>query len=111
MRFVDAAGRALTLAPDEAAGLWELLDGLEAATVSACTVCRSRLVAVVALVDLLDAAPPHPRARELGDLADDAATLHLAVLDETHCTHPTWRDPGYAQWSEMVTGRRARRGR
>jgi hypothetical protein len=76
---------------------------LERATVSACTRCRSRVVAAVALVDLLAAAPPHPRTGELMDLADEAPTLHLYVADlATTCTHRTWRDPGYDEWSDAV---------
>ena len=42
----------------------------------------------VALVDLLDAAPPHPRSGDLIDLADEAPTLHLYVVDlATECRH------------------------
>ena len=111
LRFIDADGHVVTLSGEDAETFWDLTEGLERATVSACNRCRSRLIAVVALADVLDAAPPHPRGREVLDLADDAPTMHLAVLDETECTHAGWRDPGYAEWVELVTGRRARRGR
>ena len=64
---------------------------LEEATVSACGQCRSRVIAAVALVDLLDGSP-HPRSGDLIDLADEAPTLHLYVIDlTTHCRHKPWR--------------------
>ena len=48
-------------------------------------------------------APPHPRTGELIDLADEAPTLHLYVADlATSCTHRTWRDPGFDEWSDAV---------
>ena len=73
--------------------------GLEAATISACPDCRCRVLASVALVDLLDAAPPHPRGTELIDLADEAPTLHLYVVDRaSDCEHPRWRDPLFDEW-------------
>jgi hypothetical protein len=61
------------------------------------------VLAVVALADLLDAAPPHRRANDLLALADDAPTLHLYVRDlQTRCAHPTWLDPGAEEWSDVV---------
>jgi len=78
---------------------------LEAATVSACADCRSRVLATVALVDLLDAAQPHPRSGDLIELADGAPTLHLYVLDlTTKCRHTRWRDPGFAEWLDVIEG-------
>jgi len=99
---------------DEAATLWSLTGGLEPATVSACPTCRSRIVAAVALVDLLDDAPPFARALELVELADDAPTLHLYVRDlRTSCAHRAWLDPGYEEWcdvmAELTDARRAAR--
>ena len=67
--------------PPRRATLLALTGGLEAATVSACPTCRSRILAVVALVDLLDDAPPFARSGALLELADDAPTLHLYVRD------------------------------
>ena len=61
--------------------LFAVTDDLDAATVSACPTCRSRVLACLAFVDLLDDAAPHPRHRELIELADDAPTLHLYVHD------------------------------
>ena len=54
----------------------------------------------VALVDLLDAAPPHPsQHRSSIDLADEAPTLHLYVVDDaSDCEHPHWRDPLFDEW-------------
>lgn len=101
LAFVDDDGTEVVLDADEAASLWSLLEELEPATVSACPTCRSRVLASVALVDLLEASPPHPRARELLELADEAPTLHLYVHDlVTPCRHESWRDPGYAEWRD-----------
>ena len=48
-------------------------------------------------------APPHPRVRELRELAEDAPTLHLYVQDlVTRCEHPGWRDPGHTEWAEAL---------
>jgi hypothetical protein len=109
LRFCDDDDGSVTLADDEAASIWALTNGFEAATVSACTDCRSRVLAVVALVDLLDAAPPHARARDLIDLADEAPTLHIYVVDDTDCPHSAWRDPGYVEWSEIAETQQPRR--
>jgi hypothetical protein len=101
--IMDDDGNEIVLDPHEAACLFEITDSLEAATVSACPNCRCRVVAAVALVDVLDAAPPHPRTSELTELADDAPTLHLYVVDEeTDCEHPRWRDPLCDEWLEAV---------
>jgi hypothetical protein len=101
--ILDDDGEHVALDAADADALWAFTGGLESATVSACTLCRSRVVAVVAFVDLLEAAPPHPRAGDLLDLADEAPTLHLYVADEaTGCTHPAWRDPGFEEWAEVV---------
>jgi hypothetical protein len=101
--FVDEEGTRVQLDVDEAASLLVLTEGLDAATVSACPDCRSRVVAVVALVDLLDGAPPHPRVADLVDLADQAPTLHLYVVDPTSsCEHRRWRDPGFAEWLDAL---------
>jgi hypothetical protein len=103
LAFVDDDGEELVLDEAEAASLLELTHGLDPATVSACPTCRSRVLACVALVDLLEDAPPHPRARELRELADDAPTLHLYLQDlATRCTHRAWRDPGFNEWSEAL---------
>jgi hypothetical protein len=101
--FVDDEGARVELDVDEAASLFALTEGLDAATVSACPDCRSRIVAVVALVDLLDQAPPHPRVADLVDLADQAPTLHLYVVDAaSSCEHRRWRDPGFAEWFDAL---------
>lgn len=103
LTFVDDDGRRVVLRPDEAGTLLAVTGGFDAATVSACPGCRGRVLAVVALVDLLDAAPPHPRTRELIELADDAPTLHLYVVDEdARCQHREWLDPGYEEWLDAV---------
>ncbi len=101
--MLDDEGEEVLLDADEAAALFALTDDLDAATVSACPRCRSRIVAVVALVDLLADAPPFSRSSELVALADEAPTLHLYVRDlTTPCDHILWRDPGYEEWSEAI---------
>jgi hypothetical protein len=107
LEIVDDDGEGMLLDADEAAQLFALTGDLDAATVSACPRCRSRIVAVVALVDLLADAPPFSRADELVELADDAPTLHLYVRDLTaECAHRAWRDPGFDEWADAV-GERA----
>jgi hypothetical protein len=103
LAFLDDEGEEVVLDADEATALLALTDGLDAATVSACPTCRSRIVAVVALVDVLTDAPPFSRSSELVELADEAPTLHLYVRDLTaRCEHASWRDPGYAEWIDAI---------
>jgi hypothetical protein len=103
LRFVDDDGVEVVLDRDEADALFAVTNGLEPATVSACPDCRSRVVAAVALVDLLDESAAHSRTGELVDLADEAPTLHLYVVDDaTECQHPRWRDPGHTEWGDAV---------
>lgn len=105
LSILDGEGGRVDLDPGEAADLLALADGLEAATTSACARCRCRVVACVALVELLDAAAPHARGPEIVELADDAPTLHLYVVDgATRCSHRTWRDPGREEWTDAVGG-------
>jgi hypothetical protein len=71
--------------------------------VSACPTCRSRIVAAIALVDLLGDAPAFTRSTALIELADDAPTLHLYVRDlATSCRHEAWLDPGFEEWSDAM---------
>jgi hypothetical protein len=106
--FTDDDGNEVVLDPRESASLLALTANLEAATVSACPDCACRIVAAVALVDLLDASPPHPASTALIDLADDAPTLHIYVADiDGECEHTRWLDPGYEEWVD-VTGEPAR---
>ena len=96
---MDEDGNEVVLDAREADCLFLLTGGLEAATISACPACRCRVLASVALIDLLDAAPPHPCSTALIDLADEAPTLHLYVVDDaTDCEHPHWRDPLFDEW-------------
>jgi len=105
LRFLDEDGEEVELDATEADALEAVTAGLEEATVSACADCRSRVLATVALVDLLDRAQAHPRSGELVELADDAPTLHLYVIDlATACRHVRWRDPGYAEWLDAIEG-------
>jgi hypothetical protein len=40
---------------------------------------------------------------DLVDLADEAPTLHLYVVDLTGaCDHHRWRDPGYGEWADAL---------
>lgn len=103
LSVVDDDGDEVVLDDDEAGTLLALTGGLESATVSACPGCRSRVLACVALADLLRDGPPHTRARDLLELADEAPTLHLYVEDlTTDCTHTRWRDPGHTEWAEAL---------
>ena len=100
---LDEDGDQLVLDAAEAASLLAATNDLEAATVSACPTCRCRVLASLALVDVLEGAPPHPRATELMDLADDAPSSHLYVYDrDAECRHHRWIDPGRAEWVEVV---------
>jgi hypothetical protein len=101
--ILDDEGEEVVLDADEAATLFALTGDLDAATVSACPQCRSRILAVVALADLLDEAPAFVRSGELVALADDAPTLHVYVRDVTRrCAHRAWRDPGFEEWSDVM---------
>jgi hypothetical protein len=103
LAVLDDDGNRVVLDAAEALMLFGFTDALEAATVSACPMCRSRVVAVVALLDLLDSGPFHPRATELGELAEEAPTLHLYVEDlVSDCEHDDWLDPGFTEWSDAV---------
>jgi hypothetical protein len=101
--MLDDDGEEVLLDGDEAARLLALTDGLEPATVSACPDCRSRVVAAVALVDLLDEVAAFDRAADLVELADEAPTLHLYVRDlVTRCQHRRWHDPGSEEWADVM---------
>jgi hypothetical protein len=103
LSFLDGERTEVSLDADEADTFLALVGDLEDVTVSACPACRSRVLAAVALVDLLDAAPPHPRAPELVDLADGAPTLHVYVVDRARdCHHDRWLDPGFAEWADAT---------
>jgi hypothetical protein len=111
LAIMDDDGNELVLDGPEAEHLLAVACRLDPATVSACPDCRSRVLAAVALVDLLDASPPHMRGSELLELADEAPTLHLYVVDlESNCEHLRWRDPLFDEWCEVAdaTGPHAR---
>jgi hypothetical protein len=112
LQFLDDDGTALTFDGADADALLALIGDLDAATVSACPDCRARVLAAVALVDVIDRAAPHPRAGELRDLADDAPTLHVFLVDDANgCRHRRWRDPLAEEWRDVVgsQGPRVRR--
>jgi hypothetical protein len=101
---LDADGEEVVFDADEARDLLAFTGGLDGATVSACPTCRSRILAVVALADLLDDAPAFARSGELVELADEAPTLHVYVRDlARRCTHREWRDPGAEEWVDVLT--------
>lgn len=103
LTFLDGELSQVAFDAEEAATLLALVGNFDRVTVSACPGCRSRILAAVALVDLLDAAPPHPRAPELVELADEAPTLHVYLVDgASQCTHDGWLDPGYDEWLDAV---------
>ena len=101
--ILDDDGEEVALDPDESAYLLAVTEDLDAATVSACPTCRSRILAAVALVDVLADAPPFGRSGDLVRLADDAPTLHLYVRDAAaDCRHGAWRDPGFEEWADVM---------
>ncbi len=103
LRIIDCDDGEVWLDEAEAEALLELAGGLEDATVSACLLCASRVLAASALVSLLERSAPHPRQRDLLELADDAPTVHLYVVDERRpCAHRGWLDPGHGEWLEMT---------
>ena len=102
--ILDGDDGELELDADEARSLLALTGGLEDATVSACRYCASRVLATFAVVEVLDRSGPHPRGRELVELADEAPTLHLYVVDGTaRCDHRAWLDPGHEEWIDAVS--------
>ena len=101
---LDDDGEAVGLDAEDLAALLAISDGLDRATVSACPQCTSRIVAAVALADLLRDAASFGASRALLELADDAPTLHLYVRDlDTTCRHRAWRDPGFEEWSDAMS--------
>lgn len=109
LRIIDDDGREVGLDAAETRTLLELTGDLEGATVSACPTCGSRVLAVVALADLVRQAPPHPRSFDLLELAEDAPTLHVFVVDgRRRCAHTRWRDPGFDEWADAVGAPRGR---
>ena len=101
--MLDEDGVEVVLDAHEAATLFAITGGLDDATVSACPTCRCRVLACLALVDLIDAAPPHPRAADLVELADEAPSSHCYVQDlASTCRHRGWLDPGRAEWVDVV---------
>jgi hypothetical protein len=103
LTFLDEDGEEVVLDAEEAATLVGLTHRFDAATVSACSGCSSRVLAAVALVDLLDASAPHSRTGDLIELADNAPTLHIYVVDNaTNCSHRLWRDPLAAEWQDVT---------
>ena len=102
LAILDEDGEELVLDRDEATRLLTLTHDFDAATVSACPGCRSRVLAAVAVVDLLSDAVD-PSARDVAELADDAPTLHLYVHDlAASCRHGAWHDPGFSEWAEVL---------
>lgn len=102
LAILDEDGEELVLDVDDAARVLRLTRDFEAATVSACPGCRSRVLAAVAVVDLL-LDTLDPTARDLAELAEDAPTLHLYVQDlDPSCRHAGWHDPGYSEWAEVL---------
>jgi hypothetical protein len=102
LAILDEDGEELVLDERDTRSVLAFTHDFDAATVSACPRCRSRVLAAVAVVDLLSDAVD-PSARELAELAEDAPTLHLYVQDlVTSCRHRAWHDPGFSEWSEVL---------
>lgn len=110
--MLDDDGNEVVLDGEDADALAALTDTFDAATVSACPSCRSRVVSCVVVIDVLEAAPPLPRGADLLALADDAPTGHLYLEDlATACRHERWRDPGRTEWTEALAELAPERGR
>jgi ATP/maltotriose-dependent transcriptional regulator MalT len=100
---MDDDGVAVAFEETEATAFLDLLGDLDVATVSACPDCSARVLAAVALSDLLARSAPHPRAGELRDLSEDAPTLHIFLVeDDAVCRHRRWRDPLADEWRDVV---------
>ena len=96
----DGEEGVVLLSDDEANAFRTMFD---AAMVSACPTCRSRMLAVLAFTDALQDAPLLGVAHELDLLAAEAPTMHLYVIDRAiDCAHRAWRDPGYDEWVEVA---------
>ncbi len=108
----DGDGATVKVHGAEAAELWRITAGFDAATISACGDCGCRVLAAVALVDLVGRSLPHDASSALIDLADEAPTLHVYLRDSAGCEHRQWRDPGYDEWCGAfgIARRRGRRG-
>ncbi len=112
LAVLDDDGNEVVLDGEDADALAALTDTFDAATVSACPSCRSRVVSCVMVIDVLEAAPPLPRGADLLALADDAPTGHLYLEDlATSCRHERWRDPGRTEWTEALAELAPERGR
>ena len=110
LAILDEDGEELILDTFEATAVLAVTGGFEAATVSACPTCRSRVLACVALTDLLGDVAMPPRGRELADLAEDAPTLHLYVQDlATTCVTRPGTTPGSPSGPTCSTTSPARR--
>ncbi|MFZ4514959.1 MAG: hypothetical protein ACOYN3_01450 [Acidimicrobiia bacterium] len=80
-----------------------LMPLFEAASVSRCPQCRSGVLAALAVLDGLDAAPPLEAVTHIRDLIDEAPTLHIYMVDHgAGCSHRAWRDPGFEEWCDAV---------
>ena len=101
--FLDEDRNGVALGEDEAAMLFLLTSDLDAATVSSCPSCRSRVLAAVAFVEILNALSSVGSGSELLALSEDAPTLHIFLSDMgTNCDHRRWRDPGADEWFQVV---------
>lgn len=103
LAFLDEDGTEVVLDAADAATLLRLAGDLDAATVSACPTCRSRVLACLALIEVLDRSAPHPQTTALMELAEDAPSSHCYVQDlAARCRHRRWLDPGRLEWAEVI---------
>ncbi len=108
----DGMGAEVVLGAEDATTLFALVDDFDAATISSCPDCRSRVLAALAVADVIDAAAAHPYSTALLELADDAATSHVYLIDaDASCRHARWRDPGAEEWRDAVIEAPRRRPR
>ncbi len=100
---MDDDGNEVVLDDCEADSLLAVTCRLDGATVSACPDCRSRVLATVALLDLLDAAPPHARAVSWSS----SRTMPRRCTSMSSTSGPSantcgWRDPLFDEWYEIA---------
>ena len=112
-RFLDEDGQEVELDAGEADALLALTGGLDAATVSACPDCRCSRARRRSRSSTCSTPARRTRASgELIELADDAPTLHLYVVDlATDCRHAPLARPALrrvARRRSRATARRVR---
>ena len=107
---MDDDGVEVVFDEPDALALLALLGDLDDATVSACPDCRARVLAAVALVDLLERSR---RTRAPASSAISPTTRRRCTssssIGTSRCRHKRWRDPLADEWRDVVGVRAGRR--